>query len=370
VSAIAGLIYDGSAQTTAAGTATGVSGALPSSDFHLAGTVHTNAGTYNGDPWSFSDPSGNYAPASGTVNDSIAQLRITVTAVTNTKVYDGTTSAAARPTVSPGLVGTDTSAFIETYSSKTVGTWPLTASGSVNDGNGGNNYSVVLWQSATGTITTPAVAMKVIDDASTAFQTSGTWKTATSSLDYLGSDHVAVSAGASATWTFSGLTVGAQYTVYGTWPGGGPTNVPYTVTTNGVPAAVPGVSQSAAPSTSVANSGPTGATPWKWTELGSSVYTIGADGKLVVGISNSGASSAAVAADAVMIQLYQPLQPQLATGGVGSTPSATPVAASAAQQAQATDAVVAALAQPQSGSSSSTTAALTSAALSLLYGAE
>ena len=74
VTAIAGLVYSGAAQTTAAGTATNVFGAsLPSSDFTLTGTVHTNAGTYVGDAWSFSDPSGNYASQSGTVTDSIGQ---------------------------------------------------------------------------------------------------------------------------------------------------------------------------------------------------------------------------------------------------------------------------------------------------------
>ena len=78
VTAIAGLIYNGSPQTTAAGRATNVLGhALPSSDFDLTGTVHTNAGTYAGDAWSFSDPSGNYLPASGTVTVSIAPCTLT-----------------------------------------------------------------------------------------------------------------------------------------------------------------------------------------------------------------------------------------------------------------------------------------------------
>ena len=46
---------------------------MPGSDFTLTGTVHTNAGTYVADAWSFSDPSGNYASQSGTVTDSIGQ---------------------------------------------------------------------------------------------------------------------------------------------------------------------------------------------------------------------------------------------------------------------------------------------------------
>src|SRR5262249_2693024 len=42
-------------------------------DLDLSGTTHTNAGTYNGDGWSFTDPTGNYRSASGTVNDIINQ---------------------------------------------------------------------------------------------------------------------------------------------------------------------------------------------------------------------------------------------------------------------------------------------------------
>ena len=63
--------------------------------------------------------------------------------MTNTKVYDGTTSAAAVPTITSGSLGTgDTANFIETYSTRNVGTGlTLTPSGTVNDGNGGNNYT-------------------------------------------------------------------------------------------------------------------------------------------------------------------------------------------------------------------------------------
>ena len=68
---------------------------------------------------------------------------LTITAVTNTKTYDGTTSAAAMPTITSGSLATgDTANFIETYSSPNVGTGlTLTPSGTVNDGNGGNNYT-------------------------------------------------------------------------------------------------------------------------------------------------------------------------------------------------------------------------------------
>ena len=101
--------------------------------------------------------------ASGTVNDgnggnnyavtfvadttgAITARAITVTAATNTKSYDGTTSAAAMPTITRARWPLATRAnFTETYDNKNVGTGKtLTAAGSVNDGNGGNNYAVTF----------------------------------------------------------------------------------------------------------------------------------------------------------------------------------------------------------------------------------
>ncbi len=64
------VTYDANPHT-AAGTATGVGGANLSGDLDLSSTTHTNAGTYNGDAWSFTDPTGNYRSARGTVNDVI-----------------------------------------------------------------------------------------------------------------------------------------------------------------------------------------------------------------------------------------------------------------------------------------------------------
>ncbi len=66
------VTYDANPHT-ATGTATGVGGANLSNDLDLSGTTHTNAGTYNGDAWTFNDPTGNYRSASGTVTDIINQ---------------------------------------------------------------------------------------------------------------------------------------------------------------------------------------------------------------------------------------------------------------------------------------------------------
>ena len=62
-----------------------------------------------------------------------------MTAAANSKVYDGTATAAAVPTISSGsLAAGDTAAFSEGYGSKNAGTGlTLTAADSINDGNGG-----------------------------------------------------------------------------------------------------------------------------------------------------------------------------------------------------------------------------------------
>jgi len=62
---------------------------------------------------------------------------IKVTATNNVKVYDGTMSAKGVPTITEGsLVGGDTATWIETYTSKDVGTGKtLIPSGTLNDGN-------------------------------------------------------------------------------------------------------------------------------------------------------------------------------------------------------------------------------------------
>src|SRR5260370_42190153 len=57
---------------TATGTATGVGGANLSASLTLTGTTHTDAGTFNGDTWSFAGGT-NYNNASGTGNHSIGQ---------------------------------------------------------------------------------------------------------------------------------------------------------------------------------------------------------------------------------------------------------------------------------------------------------
>ncbi len=76
--------------------------------------------------------------AAGTIN----QDAITVTAATDTKTYDGTTTSSAVPIVTGGLGAGDTPGFSQAFDSPDAGSRTLTASGIVNDGNGGSQLHV------------------------------------------------------------------------------------------------------------------------------------------------------------------------------------------------------------------------------------
>ena len=77
------------------------------------------------------------ADASG----AITARALFVTATSNTKVYDGTTSAVGIPTITSGtLAAGDTANFTETYDNQNAGTGKtLTTTGTVNDWQHGNN---------------------------------------------------------------------------------------------------------------------------------------------------------------------------------------------------------------------------------------
>src|SRR5712692_2442114 len=106
---------------------------------------------------------GNYQLSSttATTTANITARPITVTAATNSKTYDGTTSAAPTPTITNGTLATgDTGSFTDSYASKNVGTGlTLIPAGSVSDGNGGNNYAVTLVNNTAGAITARAITV-------------------------------------------------------------------------------------------------------------------------------------------------------------------------------------------------------------------
>jgi hypothetical protein len=99
---------------------------------------------------------GNYQllSASAATTAEIFKRQLTVSAVADTKVYDGTTSSDETPTISLGtIVAADTAALSQAFATKTVGSGKtLIPSGSVLDGNGGQNYAVAFLNAANGVI--------------------------------------------------------------------------------------------------------------------------------------------------------------------------------------------------------------------------
>jgi len=162
--------YDGSTSSTATPTATGLVGGDTignlTESYASKNVLGANGSTLNVDStYTINDGNGgaNYAVTTNAATGTITPATLTLAALTNTKTYDGTTSAGAGPSVT-GLVSGDTvTGLSESYASKNV----LGANGStlnidggyaVNDGNGGANYTVVT-NSATGTITPASLVL-------------------------------------------------------------------------------------------------------------------------------------------------------------------------------------------------------------------
>ncbi|SFQ25110.1 YDG domain-containing protein [Parafilimonas terrae] len=170
-STVASKVYDGNAApgTVTLGTVTGLVGSetliiTPSA----ANYANANVGTGKATTISYSLADGtngglaaNYTMTNKSVTGTVTARPITVTASANTKGYDGTTAAAAIPALTAGtLIGTDALNFTETYDNKNAGTGKtLIPSGTVNDGNGGNNYTVTLQNNTTGVITKHAITV-------------------------------------------------------------------------------------------------------------------------------------------------------------------------------------------------------------------
>jgi hypothetical protein len=106
--------------------------------------------------------------ASGT----ITARPITVTAQTDTKVYDAAVSSAAAPLVTSGSVAPgDSGAFSQIYNTANAGTGrTLTASGAVSDGNAGNNYVVSFVADTSGVINPASLAITANNAARPAAQ--------------------------------------------------------------------------------------------------------------------------------------------------------------------------------------------------------
>ena len=166
--------YDG--DTTAAAVPT-VSGLMPGDTVTGLTEMYDNRNVGTGktlsvDTYTVNDGNGgnNYAVTLVTnTTGVINQAPLTITAVTNTKIYDGNTAAAGIPTVA-GLQGSDTvTGRTETYDNRNVGTGKTlsVATYTVNDGNGGLNYTVTLVTNTTGVITQRALTITAVTNTKT-----------------------------------------------------------------------------------------------------------------------------------------------------------------------------------------------------------
>lgn len=101
-------------------------------------------------------------------NGEIIKQPLTVTAETNTKTYDGDVNASAIPSVTGTIYPGDTPNFIETYDNKNAGTnKTLTPSGTVDDGNGGNNYDITFVSVNSGIINKRAITVTAVTNTKT-----------------------------------------------------------------------------------------------------------------------------------------------------------------------------------------------------------
>ncbi len=204
------VTYD-SLPHVATGSATGVFGEDLSADLDLSATTHTAVGVSN-DPWTFSDPAGNYAAAAGTVATDILPAPLTVTATDRTKTYGQAVTFAGTEFSVSGLLGTDTVTSVGLASAGAPATatvagspYPITPSAAV--GTGLSNYTIAYVAGAL-TVTPAPLTVTATDRTKTYGQAVIFAGTEFSVSGLLGTDTVTsvslASAGAAATATVAG----------------------------------------------------------------------------------------------------------------------------------------------------------------------
>ncbi len=97
------VTYDGLPHT-ATGTATGEYGEDLSIQLDFSGTLHTDAGVYAVDAWVFTDVTGLYNDAGGTLEDRIAKAPATITLNDLTQTYTGSPLMPSATTEPAGLI--------------------------------------------------------------------------------------------------------------------------------------------------------------------------------------------------------------------------------------------------------------------------
>jgi hypothetical protein len=131
------VTYDGNPHT-ATGTATGINNESLSG-LDLSGTAHTNAGTFT-DTWTFTDSTGNYNNANGTVMDMINKTDAVISVIGYTVTYDGnphTATGTASGAKGEPLSGLDLSATTHTNAGNSTDGWTFTdTTGNYNNASG------------------------------------------------------------------------------------------------------------------------------------------------------------------------------------------------------------------------------------------
>src|SRR5919108_666554 len=124
---------------------------------------------------------GNYNVTLHTASGTISPAALDISATSDSKTYDATTSSAATPTTS-GLKGSDTvDGFTQVFDSKNAGSRTLSVTAyTIHDGNSGGNYNVTL-HTASGTISPAALDISATSDSKTYDATTSSAATPTTS---------------------------------------------------------------------------------------------------------------------------------------------------------------------------------------------
>jgi predicted outer membrane repeat protein len=175
---------------------------------------------------------GVFLAADGSSQLTIKPEALAIIAAANTKVYDGTASAAAVPTIISGSLAIgDTADFTETYNTKNAGAGlTLTPSGTVDGGNGGDNYPYAFLPEPTGVITSAPLVITATSDSKVYDGTTTSSETPTVGTLY-GSDTVTGLTQAFASKNVLG-TNGSMLAVTGYTVNDGDGGRDYTVTTD------------------------------------------------------------------------------------------------------------------------------------------
>jgi hypothetical protein len=159
--------YDGQAHT-ATYTITGVNGETADTVGTITlNTTHTNAGTYASDSWSFTGAADYNNIASTAITDTISPETLTISAVTDSKTYDGCTTSSQTPTVI-GTIYNNEVTFAQAFQSKDAlgsGGSNLFANYAISAGATGD-YTIAT-NTATGTINPYAFTYQITNDSQT-----------------------------------------------------------------------------------------------------------------------------------------------------------------------------------------------------------